>query len=209
MPSIRKIWDFIWNSNSVWSWILNIILAFILIKFIVYPGIGLVLGTNLPIVAVISESMEHEQGDLWFTNDGATCSFGPCRQKDWYAELNITEENFSKFPLNRGFNKGDLMILIGRNAEDIKVGDIIVFERFDSDAGGIIPVIHRVVKITVRSGKIFFQTKGDNNLDSIIDGRMGLNEMQIPSDKVLGLAGVKIPWLGWVKIKFSEWTGIA
>ena len=56
----KKVWHFIWEDNSIWSWIVNIILAFILIKFIVYPGLGLALGTSYPIVAVVSNSMEHE-----------------------------------------------------------------------------------------------------------------------------------------------------
>ena len=55
----KKIWYFIWEDNSIWSWIVNIILAFVLIKFIVYPGLGLILSTSHPVVAVVSESMEH------------------------------------------------------------------------------------------------------------------------------------------------------
>ncbi|MBW2993462.1 hypothetical protein KY317_02720, partial [Candidatus Woesearchaeota archaeon] len=57
---VHKTWDFIWNSNSVWSWIVNIILAFVIIKFLLYPGLGLVTGTSHPIVAVVSNSMEHD-----------------------------------------------------------------------------------------------------------------------------------------------------
>ena len=56
----QKIWYFIWEDDSVLSWIVNIILAFVLIKFIVYPGLGLVFGTDFPVVAVVSGSMEHE-----------------------------------------------------------------------------------------------------------------------------------------------------
>ena len=56
---LKGIWYFIWEDNSFWSWIVNIILAFVLIKFIVYPGLGFLLGTGFPIVAVISGSMDH------------------------------------------------------------------------------------------------------------------------------------------------------
>ena len=56
---LKKTWHFIWEDDSVWSWIVNIILAIVLIKFIIYPGLGLVLGTSYPIVAVVSDSMEH------------------------------------------------------------------------------------------------------------------------------------------------------
>ena len=39
---------------------MNVVLAFVLIKFIIYPGAGLIMGTRLPVVAVVSESMEHQ-----------------------------------------------------------------------------------------------------------------------------------------------------
>ena len=52
-----KVWYFIWHDDSVWSWIVNIILAFLLIKFIVYPGLGFLLETEYPVVAVVSGSM--------------------------------------------------------------------------------------------------------------------------------------------------------
>ena len=55
----KKVWHFIWEEDSVASWVVNIILAFVLIKFIVYPGLGFALGTTHPVVAVVSPSMEH------------------------------------------------------------------------------------------------------------------------------------------------------
>ena len=65
----KNVWKFIWEDDSIWSWMLNIILAFVLIKFIVYPGLGLLLGTSYPVVAVVSESMEHnEPFDEWWDN---------------------------------------------------------------------------------------------------------------------------------------------
>ena len=48
-----KVWWFLWEDDSVWSWLANIVLAFVLIKFIVYPGLGLALQTSHPIVAVV------------------------------------------------------------------------------------------------------------------------------------------------------------
>ena len=56
---LKKAWKFFWDSDSTLSWVLNLVVAFILIKFLVYPGLGLALGTDFPIVAVVSESMEH------------------------------------------------------------------------------------------------------------------------------------------------------
>ena len=79
---LKKTWYFIWEDDSIWSWIVNIILAFVLIKFIVYPGLGFVLSTSHPVVAVVSESMEHnmEFNEWWEQN------------KDWYIENGINKE---------------------------------------------------------------------------------------------------------------------
>ena len=56
---LKKTWKFFWDDDSIWSWLANIIVAFLVIRFLVYPLLGLILGTGFPIVAVISESMEH------------------------------------------------------------------------------------------------------------------------------------------------------
>ena len=101
----KKVWWFVWEDNSIWSWLVNIVLAFILIKFIVYPGLGLLLTTSHPIVAVVSTSMEHDTGfDSWWAQN-----------QDFYSKFDITKEEFLTFRFKRGFNKGDIMkILIDR-----------------------------------------------------------------------------------------------
>ena len=65
--NLKKFWHFIWEEDSLLSWIVNIIIAFILIKFIVYPGLGYLLATTHPVVAVVSESMEHNSNfNAWW-----------------------------------------------------------------------------------------------------------------------------------------------
>ncbi|MBU0614733.1 MAG: signal peptidase I [Nanoarchaeota archaeon] len=182
----KKIWHFIWHEDSIWSWIVNIVLAFVLIKFIVYPGLGLALGTGFPIVAVVSSSMEH-QGNLenwWGSN------------QKWYEEKGINFDEFKSFPFKTGFNKGDIMVLIGKSPEKIKIGDIIVFKSSRPD-----PIIHRVIRKWDDNG-YRFHTKGDNNPDSI--KTIYLDETNIPEDKVLGVAVIRIPLLGYVKIWFVD-----
>ncbi|MCX6710358.1 MAG: signal peptidase I [Candidatus Woesearchaeota archaeon] len=186
------VWHFIWNDNSVWSWIVNIILAFLLIKFIVYPVIGFAMGTSHPIVAVISESMEHEGNfDLWWTS--SACNFN-CAQSDVYTHYNITKEEFLKFRMHNGFNTGDIIILRGINPEKIEKGMIIVF-----DADGAEPIIHRVVN-KWSDGSIYrFTTKGDHNQVSLI------KETDIPEDKIIGVAVIRVPYLGYIKIWFVDY----
>lgn len=194
----KKTWNFLWKEDSVASWIVNIVLAFIIIKFLIYPGLGLLLGTNLPVVAVISESMEHNGGfDEWWNGNTATCSDNPlnaskCAQAEWYAMKNIDEEEFRKYPFSNGFNKGDIMILKRVNKEKLEVGEVIVFQ-----SGMNYPIIHRVIE-----NNDVIQTKGDHNPAQIVS--IKLDERYITSDELIGKAWFRIPWIGYVKIWFVD-----
>ncbi len=204
-PLLKKTWWFIWEDNSIWSWIVNVILAFIIIKFLVYPGLGFILQTNYPIVAVVSESMEHNGNfDRWW-GSSAMCGNTECAQKDWYSQTSISKEDFVSYPFKNGFNKGDIMVLYGTKPENIKKGDVIVFKSQRPD-----PIIHRVVRIEEKYGIFNYQTKGDHNSNSIEGG--GIDETNIGQDRVVGYekykkaskAVLRIPYLGYIKIWFVE-----
>ncbi len=195
---LKRFWNFLWYEDSVSSWVVSIALAFILIKFILYPLLGVVFGTQFPVVAVVSDSMEHNQDfESWWS-----------RHEDYYLRYNITRTEFSGYSMPTGFNKGDLILLVGTDAEDIERGDIIVFW-----GGKAYPIIHRVVGIS-GTEPVHFATKGDNNLGQIV--APGLDERDIPAwqscseekdgkcEILLGRAVLRIPWLGWVKIGFVE-----
>ena len=176
---LKKVWNFIWHDDSVLSWIVNVILALLIVKFLVYPGLGLVLGTSYPVVAVVSSSMHHNGNfDQWYDEKG-----------DWYQ---FEKEDMRKWSFHNGFNKGDIMIL--KKAKNVKIGDVIVFYGNSNN-----PIIHRIVFV----GENFYQTKGDNNIDSFEH----LGEKHINSDKVIGKAIGRVPLLGYVKIVFSEIFG--
>jgi signal peptidase I len=197
----KKVWDFFWNEDSVSSWIANIIIAFIIIRFIVYPVLGAVLGTSFPIVAVVSESMEHGlHNDILcgqkfnefhesFDNYWEVCG-------EWYEDKGISKEQFSKFKMKNGFNKGDVIILSRANINNIKLGDILVFQ-----ANKPQPIIHRVIKIWEKNGKTYYQTKGDHNSNSISNG---LEENKIDQERIYGKSILRIPYLGWMKILFVD-----
>ena len=219
---LKKTWHFVWEDNSVWSWIVNVIIAFVLIKFIVYPGLGFFLSTTHPVVAVVSSSMEHNtvlscpgNGNGLF--NGKKCEeyrYSMCGNTydgkkyfnvdeywqecgSWYEKNGITKDEFSKFSFGNGFNKGDIMILTGKNSGEIRLGDIIVFRSDRKD-----PIIHRVVKKN-DDGKITFQTKGDNNADSIKNN--ALDETDIGEDVLIGKAVFRVPLLGYIKILFVDY----
>ncbi len=183
----KKVWHFIWEDNSIWSWIVNVILAFIIIKFLVYPGLGLVLGTTHPIVAVVSESMEHNglPFDLWWEQNRA-----------WYEDNGITREQFREFTLRNGFNKGDIIVLTRANPEKLEIGDVIVFwpeNRLESE-----PIIHRIIDKWEENSNYHFATKGDNN------PTLQNFERDIREDQIIGRSLFRIPYLGYVKIFFVD-----
>ena len=199
--NIKKIWDFFWKEDSVASWVANLFVAFLIIRYIVYPVLGVVLGTSFPIVAVVSESMEHglhNNNICGQTFDELHDSFDNYWNicGSWYENRGISQEQFSKFPLRDGFDKGDVIILWRANVHNLDVGDVLVFKGNKPQ-----PIIHRVVKVLNEDNKKFFQTKGDHNSDSI-EGAFG--ETRISEDRLLGKAVVRIPYLGWMKILFVE-----
>ena len=189
--TLKKVWYFIWEDDSVWSWIVNIALAFLLIKFIVYPGLGYALQTTHPVVAVVSESMEHNGNfEDWWQRQGA-----------WYIENGISRQQFEKFSLKSGFNKGDIMILYGKKRSEIEIGNVIVFWSTKRE-----PIIHRVVKKWTEGDQIYFGTKGDHNPTQI--RTPGLDEAKISSEQIIGNAIIRIPLLGYIKIWFVSILGM-
>lgn len=189
----KKTWYFIWHDDSILSWVANVILAFVLIKYILYPLVGLIFGTHFPVVAVISESMQHDGS---FNNWWAT-------QENYYQNIGITKDDFLDFSLKNGFNKGDIMVLYGTKPKDIKVGNVIVFK-----SSRPYPIIHRVIKIRDEGSdgiNITFETKGDHNTQQIIIP--GLDETNVSEKYYVGRAIARIPYVGYVKIWFANLAG--
>ena len=191
----KKVANFL-NEDSLLSWIANVALAFVLIKFVVYPLLGLIFGTSYPIVAVVSGSMEHHGSfnDWW--SSPAIVNGIPVTQEEYYSEYGIIIEEFKQFPFRNGFNTGDIMILRGIPAKDISVGDIIVFY-----ASGRDPIIHRVIERNINEDFVTFRTKGDNNPMSYDF------ESSIEEDDIIGKAIFRIPYLGYIKIWFFALLG--
>ena len=187
---LKKLWHFIWEEDSVWSWIVNIILAFVLIKFVLYPGLGALLGTPFPIVAVVSSSMEHSGSfDTWWSGEFDCRNGATIRQSEYYVRFGITQEDFNGYRFRNGFNKGDIMVLI--KPDDIKVGQVVVYTPGINNPALRYPIIHRAVSIKDDS----LITKGDNNCRE---------DPTIHQKDLVGKAVVRIPLLGYVKIWFVQ-----
>ena len=187
----KKIWWFIWKDESIWSLLVNIVLAFILIKFFIYPGLGFMLGTTHPVVAVVSGSMEHDGSfDDWW---GSYCKINSLtfQQGEFYEDIDISKDMFTRFPFKHGFNTGDLMVLVGTN--ELKKGDIVVFRPPEESE-----VIHRIIQIKEKDGKRQYTTKGDHNCGS------SSSEQEISEDDIIGEAVLRVPFLGLLKLGFIK-----
>ncbi len=80
--------------------------------------------------------------------------------------------------------------MIIRKASVPQVGDVVVFSADNLPE----PIIHRVVRV----GDGLLKSKGDNNCGS------SSFEENVPNEKLIGKAFLKIPYLGWVKIVFVK-----
>jgi len=184
---IKKFWDFIWNGDSFLSWISFLVIIFIFIKFIFFPTVSFIMGTSLPIVIVESCSMYHGSNfEDWWNANG-----------NWYEDHNMDKSQFESYSLKNGFSKGDIFIVRGVKQEDLKIGDVIIFEGGNTKR----PIIHRLVNTNP------FQTKGDNNKGqfSLSNNNAGINELEIKNEQIIGKATfIKIPFIGWLKLIFYE-----
>jgi len=175
MNALQKLWAYL-KKDTLGSWILSLVLLFILIKFIVFPLLSLITGSSLPLVVVESCSMYHSTSvfNNWWYQNGA-----------WYEQNNISKSTFQSFSLSSGLNKGDIVLVTGdKNPER---GDIIIFT-----AGTQYPIIHRIMGIEP------LNTKGDNNIEQLDI------EKNVSSNVIIGKASGKVPFVGWIKLIFFE-----
>ena len=176
---LKEIWGFLWNSDSIWSWIADFALAFLLVRFVFFPLMSLLLGSSLPLVVVESGSMEHNGDfDSWWQEKG-----------QWYIDHNITKAQFEAYPMKNGFNKGD--IILTKGIDTPQRGDVIIFKTVMQTT----PIIHRIIN---QNEDLTFATKGDHNTYQIP------YEISIKSANIVSKAIFRIPYLGWLKLFFVE-----
>jgi len=214
--NIKKAWHWIWHSDSWLSWVVALVLIFVIVKFIFFPTLSLIFGSSLPLAGVESSSMDHrivlddyrrltlcdniysqdekkQMGSVNLDKYWEVCG-------NWYENINVSKEKFSEFSLSTGFSKGDVIIVLGRFTP--KIGDIIVFKP-DLDSTAPRPIIHRIIKINENGT---YQTKGDHNGKQLTreNNIYNTDETNISQEQIIGKAAIKIPFLGWPKIWFTE-----
>jgi signal peptidase len=89
--------------------------------------------------------------------------------------------------MEKTYFDGDLVVIRGIPTEDIKIGDVIVYQRTVSS----IPIIHRVIDETLVSGRLYFITQGDNRISNPYP------DSPVPAEAVKGVVIIHVPKLGF------------
>ena len=160
--------------------------------FYVFLGVGLALvvrqalafglATDMPVVAVVSASMQHDHALQ--------------THYQWLkANIGYDEAYVNSWPIPTGFLVGDMPIVQG--ADSYIIGDVIVY----SIPGSDVPIIHRIIKINADGT---YQTKGDNNPQ-----QNPPYEFSVSKEQIHGKVVAIIPKLGYVKVFTTRVFGLS
>jgi len=99
-------------------------------------------------------------------------------------------------------NVGDLIVVRGVEPKLVSIGDIIVFH---SPRDHDMLIVHRVVGINDQGGRLYFETKGDNNpaKDSWFP------HPGVPETHLVGVVIGKVAYLGYIILMLKEPLGMA
>lgn len=176
IDKIRDDWNKI---TEGWVGAIVYVLLGVVLALITRQVLSVGLSTEMPVVAVISDSMQHDKVEV--------------SHYTWLADsLGYDEDYISSWPVSDGLMIGDMPIVKGE--ERYEIGDVIVYSVADQQW----PTIHRIIK-TNKDGS--YQTKGDNNLDQIH------YEFSVTDEKIFGKVIFVIPKLGYFKIIFTRMMG--
>ena len=177
MAGLKKTWDKL--TGGAFGYVIYAVLG-VLIAFLANQVLAFALDTNLPVVAVVSNSMTHD-------------STTPQAHYQWLeSNMNYNRTYIDSWPVKDGFLIGDLPIIEG--ASKYNIGDVIVYSIQDQP----VPIIHRIISINPDGS---FMTKGDHN-----NGLLSF-EHSVKSSQVHGKVIFIVPKLGYFKVIVSKLTG--
>jgi signal peptidase I len=173
-PFIKSIF----SGNTYYSIIFYIVLFYLLFVFVALPAVYAFSPISY-ISAVVSSSMDHSSSTIQLTYN------------DWLVQNGFNSSVTNAWPFSNGISLGSLVIVYKVNANQIKIGDVIVYNA--NYQGTTEQIIHRVINETEINGTYYYTTKGDANPVSLPF------EINVPYSSVIGEAGYSIPYLGYPK----------
>ncbi|MEM2878389.1 MAG: hypothetical protein QXG10_02430 [Candidatus Hadarchaeales archaeon] len=109
--------------------------------------------------------------------------------EDWRLDYSSLGYDTSSFPMQGGFERGDLLIVQGVGSpSQISVGDVVIVD-LGADR---LPLVHRVIDMWEENGEIRIRTKGDANFASLP------GEISIEPERIIGRAVFVIPKIGHI-----------
>lgn len=106
-------------------------------------------------------------------------------------DFNIYLMGIASNSMSPKLNRGDAIIVSKEvTSKNLSKNDIIVFEHDNKK------IIHRIIKITKKNNKNYYQTKGDNNDYN--------DNLSLTIDEIEGKVYFKIPYLAYPSIKTKE-----
>jgi signal peptidase I len=173
-----------------------VIVAIVGVVLGLFFGLGLALGSTVPVRVVESGSM--------CVPYGAACQ-------------GLTALNH---PFVHTLHTGDLIIVQYVNPKDLNTNypnsDVIVY--LNPDDPTATPIVHRIITVNKINGTLYFQTKGDGNGDKwpAFPSPLEYDSVQlwhtgggvgVPQSMVEGKVVMRIPYVGWITLflKQNQW----
>ncbi|MCJ7634099.1 signal peptidase I [Candidatus Bathyarchaeota archaeon] len=100
--------------------------------------------------------------------------------------------------MEKTYFQGDLLLLKGIPTQDIKVGDVVVYQR----TAGSLRIVHRVVDIKVVNEVVYFIVQGDNRVTNQYP------DSPVPSTAILCTVIYHVPALGNVVLALQSPVGL-
>lgn len=199
------------KENEAISWVVYLVSAFFF-AWLIYTGLGLLLGTASPMMIVVSASMEpiYHRGDIILLH--GTTAEGIEGKAVQLQQQTLLEKEFATFatPIYSETKPKQIQSIQFNSGQEIAVtkeGSIVVYWSDHMQE----PIVHRVVaKLQAQDGW-FILTKGDSkqnntidqDCDLIINGRPEKECIElypVPLEKLQGKAFLHLPLLGCAKL---------
>jgi signal peptidase I len=172
---IRETWN---EMNQGWKGTVLYVLLGVGLALLTKQALAVGLSTEMPVVAVVSPSMQHDNADV--------------THYSWLVEnLDYERSYINSWSVPTGFMIGDMPIVKGEKTNGYEVGDVVVY----SVPAQKYPIIHRIIKINDDGT---YQTKGDNNMDQLP------YEFSIRDEQIFGKVVLVIPKLGYFKVMLTK-----
>ena len=203
------------QKSEVISTIVYLVFAFVF-AFVLYNFFGFVLGTQAPLVIVVSGSME----PVMYRGDIVVISGAKLE------ELNVPQVELNNFDLDQtplanyampvcvekdsgrqescenllqqGTGPFETTAVKFSETQTVNIhkdGEILVY---NSSLGQ--PVIHRSVVKIKGLDKTYVLTKGDSVFNPLIDQQAGITSGALTQDQIVGKAIFRVPLLGYIKL---------